>query len=420
MSASKRPKILVVDDEVGIRELLSEILADEGYAVVCAENADAAWDARVRETFSLILLDIWMPGKDGITLLKQWRDADLLGVPIIVMSGHATIDTAVDAMKLGAQEVLEKPIAANRLLATVQKVMRAEEIEQGSPEIQRANFGRSDAMRRFKKDLLRASAGTKPVLLVGAPNAGATFYAQMLAPPRGEIVFIDRSLQLQGELEPMLRRAGGGLIIVHLIDMLNPAQQSGLLALIREAARVDARVAAASLEHPDALARDRGFNRSLLDAFLHVIRQPSLSQYAEDIPCTVDLIARRLAHNTDMENRRLTPAAVELLARREYENDFLELQSLVRCALMYAVSDQVDEECVRTVIGQFSLGATSLERIIGGDIFSMSFRDARHAFEQEYFRRLMDYAENNVQRAAQISGLERTHLYRKLRQKKPD
>ncbi|MGI9297152.1 MAG: sigma-54-dependent transcriptional regulator [Gammaproteobacteria bacterium] len=420
MSASSRPKILIVDDEVGIRELLSEILIDEGYAVVAAENADAAWDLRVREKLSLILLDIWMPGKDGLTLLKQWRDAGLLGVPIVVMSGHATIDTAVEAMKLGALEVLEKPIAANRLLVTVQKSVRDGEMEQGSPEIQRTNFGRTEVMRRFKTQLLKASVGTQPVLMVGPPNAGATFYAQMFAPPRGEIVFIDRSLQLQGELGPILRRAAGGLIVVNLIDMLNPAQQSGLLALTREAARVDARVVAASLESPETLAGDRGFNRTLLQAFRHVVRQPPLADYIEDIPYTVDIVARRLTQNTGMSARRLSPPAVDLLARREYENDFLELQSLVRCALMYAVSDQVDAENVRTAIDQFSLGASSLTRLVGGDIFSMSLRDARLAFEKEYFRRLMEFTENNVQQAIQISGLERTYLYRKLKQYKPD
>lgn len=420
MPESNRPKILIVDDEVGIRELLSEILTDEGYAVVAAENADAAWDLRVREKFSLILLDIWMPGKDGLTLLKQWRDAGLLGVPIVVMSGHATIDTAVEAMKLGALEVLEKPIAANRLLVTVQKSVRDGEIEQGSPEIQRTNFGRTEVMRKFKTQLLKASAGKQPVLMVGPPNAGATFYAQMLAPPRGEVVFIDRSLQLQGELGPILRRAGGGLIVVNLIDMLNPAQQSGLLALTREAARVDARVVAASLEKPEILAGDRGFNRALLDSFRHVVRQPPLSEYMEDIPYAVDIITRRLTQNTGMSARRLSAPAVDLLARREYENDFLELQSLVRCALMYAVSDQVDAENVRTAIDQFALGASSLDRLVGGDIFSMTLRDARLAFEREYFRRLIEFTENNIQQAIQISGLERTYLYRKLKQYKPD
>jgi len=111
--------ILVVDDEIGIRELLSEILADEGHVVVTAENASAARSARLREELDLILLDIWMPDTDGVTLLKEWASTGQLTMPVIMMSGHATIDTAVEATRFGAMEFLEKPIAMTRLLTAV-------------------------------------------------------------------------------------------------------------------------------------------------------------------------------------------------------------------------------------------------------------------------------------------------------------
>ncbi|MGH6611969.1 MAG: response regulator, partial [Burkholderiaceae bacterium] len=111
--------ILVVDDEIGIRELLSEILADEGHAVLTAENAAAARSARGREELDLVLLDIWMPDTDGVTLLKEWASSGQLTMPVIMMSGHATIDTAVEATRFGALEFLEKPIAMTRLLAAV-------------------------------------------------------------------------------------------------------------------------------------------------------------------------------------------------------------------------------------------------------------------------------------------------------------
>ncbi len=111
--------ILVVDDEIGIRELLSEILADEGHAVLTAENAAAARSARSREELDLVLLDIWMPDTDGVTLLKEWASTGQLTMPVIMMSGHATIDTAVEATRFGALEFLEKPIAMARLLTAV-------------------------------------------------------------------------------------------------------------------------------------------------------------------------------------------------------------------------------------------------------------------------------------------------------------
>jgi len=113
--------ILVVDDEMGIRELLSEILSDEGHAVEVAENAQHARDYRLRQAPDLVLLDIWMPDTDGVTLLKEWAAQGLLTMPVIMMSGHATIDTAVEATKIGALNFLEKPIALQKLLKAVEQ-----------------------------------------------------------------------------------------------------------------------------------------------------------------------------------------------------------------------------------------------------------------------------------------------------------
>ncbi len=421
MSSQKRPKILIVDDEVGIRELLTEILTDEGYAVSTAENADAAWEIRRNEQLSLILLDIWMPGKDGLTLLKQWRDAGLANVPVVVMSGHATIDTAVEATKLGAREILEKPIAANRLLVTLQKVVSSSESEQVSPEIQHTDFGRTDVMKRFKTQMLEASANTNPTLMVGPASAGASFYAQMLTPPQRETVFIDRSAELESGTSEIMRKADGGLVIIRMIDMLTPAQQSGLLALVGEAQRNETRIVAAAMENPEVLKADKGFNAALLEAFSrHVIYQPSLSQYMADIPYAVDIIIRRLTHNTEMQGRTLTPQAVDLLLHHNYENDFLELISLVRSSLMYSNTPRVDAPAMQVVLNQFALGMSSISKMVGGDIFAMPLRDARLVFEREYFRRLMEITQGNIQQATEMSGLDRTYLYRKIKQYKPD
>src|SRR5690606_34501147 len=112
-------RILVVDDEVGIRELLSEILYDEGHTVELAENAAQAREARLRSRPDLVLLDIWMPDTDGVSLLKEWASQGLLDMPVIMMSGHATIDTAVEATRIGAVDFLEKPITLQRLLKTI-------------------------------------------------------------------------------------------------------------------------------------------------------------------------------------------------------------------------------------------------------------------------------------------------------------
>src|SRR5712671_3995955 len=126
-------QILVVDDEVGIRELLSEILSDEGHSVQLAENATAARSLRSRGRPDLVLLDIWMPDADGLTLLKEWASAGLLTMPVVMMSGHATIDTAVEATRIGAMDFLEKPIALQKLLATVKRALGQTEARDARP-----------------------------------------------------------------------------------------------------------------------------------------------------------------------------------------------------------------------------------------------------------------------------------------------
>jgi DNA-binding NtrC family response regulator len=148
--------ILVVDDEIGIRELLSEILADEGHAVVTAENAASARAARLREQPDLVLLDIWMPDTDGVTLLKEWASHGQLTMPVIMMSGHATIDTAVEATRFGALEFLEKPIAMARLLASV-----------------RGGLERGRVMRNLRPAHLPAAApeGAEPASSAMPPSA---------------------------------------------------------------------------------------------------------------------------------------------------------------------------------------------------------------------------------------------------------
>lgn len=129
-------QILVVDDEIGIRELLSEILYDEGYQVQLAENAEQARAFRNQSEPDLVLLDIWMPETDGVTLLKEWVEQDLLTMPVVMMSGHGTIETAVEATRIGAVDFLEKPIALQKLLGTIARVLK-----EGAPKLQAMQHG---------------------------------------------------------------------------------------------------------------------------------------------------------------------------------------------------------------------------------------------------------------------------------------
>ncbi len=177
--------ILVVDDEIGIRELLSEILGDEGHTVLLAENARQAREARELNPVDLVLLDIWMPDTDGVTLLKEWAAAGKLDMPVIMMSGHATIDTAVEATRIGALDFLEKPISLQKLLKAVEQGLargRAKAAARAMPTVAPQSY----------RPMAAQTGGSGPITLmpVGQPMAlaspAATFLTAPVASPNGQ------------------------------------------------------------------------------------------------------------------------------------------------------------------------------------------------------------------------------------------
>jgi FixJ family two-component response regulator len=179
MSANQ---ILVVDDEVGIRELLFEILRDEGYGVRLAENAQTARSARKEMRPDLVLLDIWMPDTDGITLLKEWAGSGLLTMPVVMMSGHGTIDSAVEATRIGAFDFLEKPISLPKLLATVGKALAGGRILPKTG-LALVNLGRGRVIQELRQRLEQVNRLRTPVLLVGEPGCGFEVCARHLHLP---------------------------------------------------------------------------------------------------------------------------------------------------------------------------------------------------------------------------------------------
>src|SRR5256712_10972568 len=180
-------QILVVDDEVGIRELLSEILSDEGHQVMVAESAGDARRLRERARPDLVLLDIWMPDTDGITLLKEWAASGQLTMPVVMMSGHGTIETAVEATRIGALDFLEKPIALQRLLATVKRALRNPEATP-SPQLALSALGRSTALADAKKALAQLAQSAAPLMLRGERGMRPELFARLLVPAGAPVV----------------------------------------------------------------------------------------------------------------------------------------------------------------------------------------------------------------------------------------
>src|SRR5688572_8481122 len=182
MSTNASSDILIVDDEVGIRELLSEILQDEGYRVALAENAGQARAYRQRVQPALVLLDIWMPDTDGVTLLREWGASGQLTMPVVMMSGHGTIETAVEATKIGAFDFLEKPIGLAKLLATIARALKNSSAREPR-RVSLAMLGGSPAVREAERAIELVLAARRPVLLLAAPGTGHDTAARAVATP---------------------------------------------------------------------------------------------------------------------------------------------------------------------------------------------------------------------------------------------
>jgi two-component system, NtrC family, nitrogen regulation response regulator NtrX len=218
-------QILIVDDEVGIRELLSEILAEEGHQVTLAESAGDARRLRERGRPDLVLLDIWMPDADGITLLKEWAASGQLTMPVVMMSGHATIETAVEATRIGALDFLEKPIALQRLLATVKRALRNPETA-AAPQLSIAALGRAPALAEAKKRLAQLAGSGAPLLLRGERGMRAELFARLLAAPGAP--FLAGGELLSQPPSELLARAAGGILFVPDLSKLGHAEQRNL------------------------------------------------------------------------------------------------------------------------------------------------------------------------------------------------
>src|SRR5690242_1445936 len=206
-------QILVVDDEIGIRELLSEILSEEGYHVNLAENSADSRAFRSRSRPDLVLLDIWMPDTDGITLLKEWASAGLLTMPVVMMSGHGTIDTAVQATRIGAFDFLEKPIALQKLLTAVGRALKHGS-EQPQASLSLAALGRTPLIAELKQRLERVANLRTPVLLFAEPGCGIEICARLLHARNTPWLTLETTAQLaEAPLELLAQVREGTLFI---------------------------------------------------------------------------------------------------------------------------------------------------------------------------------------------------------------
>jgi two-component system nitrogen regulation response regulator NtrX len=402
--------ILIVDDEIGIRELLSEILRDEGYRVAVAENAGQARTWRKQSRPDLVLLDIWMPDTDGITLLKEWASGGLLTMPVVMMSGHGTIDTAVEATRMGAAGYLEKPVPLQKLLTTVGRALRG---GQTKPRMMLplASLGKGPLIADLKKRLEQVANLRTPVLLTSESGTGADLCARFLHRPNTPWVEPDNLAGLSSAPLELLEQAKGGLLFLKEIGDLNRLAQKGLLLLLSKLEKYNVRLVCATSTPLADLAAQGVYDSRLYELLSGLcINVPPLREHREDIPELATQILSRYIESGDVPLRQFTTAALNCLRNYDWPGNLAQLTGTVHSLALTCASDEISADDVKRL-----LSSSSLPQAVAGVPLNLPLREARDIFEKAYFEQIIDQENGNMTRVAERAGLERTHLYRKLK-----
>jgi DNA-binding NtrC family response regulator len=377
-----------------------------------AENAAAARAFRGQTRPDLVLLDIWMPDTDGITLLREWASAGLLTMPVVMMSGHGTIDTAVEATRLGAYDFLEKPIALQKLLATVGRALKHGG-EQMQAALSLASLGRAPLVVELKQRLERVINLRAPLLLAGEPGCGIELAARFLHRRNTPWVAPENHSVLAESPLDLINQARDGTLFLREVADLSKVEQKGLLLATSKLERYNVRlVSGASRELAELVAHGAFDNRlySVLAAI--AIRVPSLREHREDVPDIANLMLSRLVEARETPPRQFTTAALNALRNHDWPGNLAQLESVVRSLGLTCASEQISLEEVTRVLPQGGAAAR-----VGNDLpLDLTLRDARDAFERVYFDYHIAREGGNISRVADTVGLERTHLYRKLKQ----
>ncbi|MFO7594076.1 MAG: sigma-54 dependent transcriptional regulator [Pseudomonadota bacterium] len=442
------PHILVIDDEPDIRSLLQEILMDEGYSVATAEDAAHAREARLRKKPDLILLDIWMPDVDGITLLKEWIAEEPLAQPVIMMSGHGTVETAVEATRLGAYDYIEKPLSLTKLLLTIENALESYNLQRENLGLRMTTqpvtepIGRSHQLQHLRRQALRIAQHDTTVLVTGETGSGKQLFARYLHnnSMRRHEPFVTADItplnthtnhlvQLFGHEDNkhvhygLVEQANGGTLYIDDIGELDNESQLRLVQLLRDGTferqhgatplNADIRIIAATRHPLDHLVNLERFRTDLYYE-LNVVSLyiPALREHSDDV---LDLIAYYRDYFVESDKlpyRSFNTAALNRLRQYNWPGNVQELKNLVKRMLIVGRDREIDIDEIEEALGQQNLSPAPDS---ASTAYELPIRQAREQFERSYFEELMRRYEGSVNKVAQHAGMERTHLYRKLR-----
>ncbi len=438
------PKILIIDDEPGIRSSLASILGDEGHTSVLCDSAESGLAHYAREDFDLVLLDVWLPGIDGLAALERMRMGGS-SPPIIVISGHGNIDVAVKATRLGAYDFLEKPLSLERVLLTVTHALADRKLREEVRDLKRhlaldeLLIGESDVMRKLEQQIRAAAASNSRVLITGENGSGKEIVARQLhrQSPRAENAFVDVNCAaipeelIESELfghrkgaftgatedrKGKFELADKGTLFLDEVADMSVKTQAKVLRVLQEqqfskvgaqtSVKVDVRVIAATDKDLRG-AIDSGAFREDLYFRLNVIPidVPPLRARGSDLELLAEHFFRRFAAEIGKKPKTLSPAAMNAFRGYDWPGNVRELKNVVERLTILVPGDRIEA-------GDIDFGVhTPVAVDASGD---QTLREAREEFEKRYILGKLRQFGGNVSRTAEALGVERSNLYRKL------
>ncbi len=431
-------KILVVDDEPDICGLVSDILSDEGYQVSAAETAASARQQINQSEYDLVLLDIWMPDEDGITLLKDWKDNKALHCPVVMMSGHGTVETAVEATRLGAYGFVEKPLTTAKLIQTIRKALDSRQQEEDSSTIfTRVNknyitpIGSSDVMQKLLEICDRCSEINSNLLIAGEEGTGRYTIARYIhesserktnpfiyvKSEQFELERVDESAwsKLKTELIDSIKLAQDGSIFFQNIDQINSVVQKRLIDLLQQLAAVQVfkRFNVKVMASISMQATAEAVNKLHSSLLMTRISVPALRNHIEDIPELVNFIIDGFCASDNYTYRKCSIAAQNAFLHYEWPRNIKELKTIIQDLLVTGNSEEITVDDVKQALAAQQDSRT--ENTIVENLLDLPLREAREAFEKQYLMHQLKRVNGSVSKLAELVGMERTHLYRKLR-----
>lgn len=444
--------VLVVDDEADIRETVSGLLEDEGHTVAVAANADAAMNVLKRDNPRVVVLDVWLEGSrvDGVELLKEIK-AESADAVVLMMSGHADVETAVAAIQEGAYDFIEKPFAADRMIISVARAAEAADLRVEIASLKAATrrdwpmVGQSSVISSLRNQVTRLAQANSRVLIVGPSGAGKEVIARRIhaGSVRAEKPFVAINCAgirpetmettlfgdqvADGVTAPgLLQQADGGVILLDEVADMPLETQAKMLRVIQEQTftpvgasqpiSVDIRVMASTSRDLVALCREGAFREDLYFRLNVVpIAAPPLSARPDDIPALVEHFVDR-AVAAGQPRRRLSEAAISALQAHAWPGNVRQLRNVVEWLLIMAAGgpgEEIDIEALPPdILGEDPRALLDNRR---NDVMELPLKEAREEFERNYLSAQMARFGGNVSKTAKIIGMERSALHRKLR-----